>query len=143
MTDNSNFLSEDLNKIKICQLFLNSLSIRYQMVKTAAKNSYHLNSSTVADDSRGSQRIFAVSDHMKQNVRDHINSFSTVSSHYCRKKTTKQYLDAALNITKMFDLYKKDYEGKSLTVAIASMYLHIEAYFVMNLIILYSEEGPV
>ena len=38
----------------------------------------------------------------KQCIKDHIDSFPTVSSHYCRKNTAKHFLASDLN---MYDLY--------------------------------------
>ena len=38
-------------------------------------------------------------------VREHIRSFPTVQSHYCRKDSQRQYLDSKLTINKMYDLY--------------------------------------
>ena len=39
-----------------------------------------------------------------------ISSFPTVDAHYCRAKTNKKYLEAGLNIQKMYDLYKEHCE---------------------------------
>ncbi|KAK3790812.1 hypothetical protein RRG08_038303 [Elysia crispata] len=39
-------------------------------------------------------------------VRSHINSFPRIPSHYCRQSTNKEFLEKALNITKMYGLYK-------------------------------------
>lgn len=38
-----------------------------------------------------------------QLIKDHILSFPRLESHYCRQ--TRQYLDATLNVAKMFDLF--------------------------------------
>ena len=39
-------------------------------------------------------------------VKSHIESFPVVESHYCQKNSHRKYLDSALNLTKMYDLYK-------------------------------------
>lgn len=44
-----------------------------------------------------------------KDVKDHITSFPTVESHYCRANSSKQYLDSNLNIAKMYQLYKDKY----------------------------------
>ena len=41
----------------------------------------------------------------RQAVRNHIAKFPAVESHYCRKKTSKRYLAANLNICEMHRLY--------------------------------------
>ena len=40
-----------------------------------------------------------------EGVREHIKSFPTMESHYARKNTSKRYLDANLNLRKMYHLY--------------------------------------
>ena len=46
-----------------------------------------------------------VADDLKQAVRDHINAFPRIESHYCRARTKKEYLDGSLSITKMYNMY--------------------------------------
>ena len=46
----------------------------------------------------------------KQKVMQNTSSFPTVDAHYCRAKTNKKYLEAGLNIQKMYDLYKEHCE---------------------------------
>jgi len=38
-------------------------------------------------------------------VKQHIRSFPTVESLYCRKDTQRLYLDSKLTVQKMYDLY--------------------------------------
>nr|XP_022903935.1 uncharacterized protein LOC111416199 [Onthophagus taurus]XP_022910560.1 uncharacterized protein LOC111421623 [Onthophagus taurus] len=39
-------------------------------------------------------------------VKRHIESFPVMESHYCRRGTTRKYLDSTLSILKMYELYK-------------------------------------
>ncbi|XP_062602831.1 uncharacterized protein LOC134264549 [Saccostrea cucullata] len=43
----------------------------------------------------------------KEYIREHIRSFPTVSSHYCRKNTQRRYLSKDLSISKMYELYRE------------------------------------
>lgn len=52
----------------------------------------------------GSQRI---SEENRNVIRKHIESFPTVQSHYCRKTTSRKYLEKHLSIRKMYELYKE------------------------------------
>ena len=61
-----------------------------------------------------------VSEANRQSVIDHINSFPVVDSHYCRAKTNKKYVEAGLNIEKMFDRDKKAFPGSP----VKSVYYH-------------------
>jgi len=44
-------------------------------------------------------------------VKEHIKSFPTVESHYCRKDTQRQYLDSKLTVNRMYSDYSL-YVGK-------------------------------
>lgn len=47
----------------------------------------------------------------KQEIRDHINKFPHMESHYCRKTTNKQYLEQGLNLSQMYRLYATESEN--------------------------------
>lgn len=47
------------------------------------------------------------------NVRQHIESFPTMESHYCRSSTRREYLDSTLSISKMYALYLEERQGKN------------------------------
>lgn len=38
-------------------------------------------------------------------IKDHIESFPMVDSHYCRKTTDRKYLSSKLSLAKMYDFY--------------------------------------
>ena len=40
-----------------------------------------------------------ISDHVRTFVKLHIESFSALTSHYCRKRTSRKYLDSNLNVS--------------------------------------------
>ena len=46
-------------------------------------------------------------DRQLKHVKEHIQSFPCVESHYTRQDTQRRYLDASLNITKMYQLYEE------------------------------------
>ena len=56
-------------------------------------------------DGRGKHMKHCISADKFMEVRNHIESFPTVNSHYCRAKTNKQYVESHLNQLKMYDLY--------------------------------------
>lgn len=43
----------------------------------------------------------------KNVIRNHIQSFQTMPSHYCRASTNRKYLEPGLSITKMYNMYKE------------------------------------
>lgn len=38
-------------------------------------------------------------------IRNHIESFTRIPSHYCRSSTTKEYLEPDFSLEKMYDMY--------------------------------------
>lgn len=82
-------------EIQVClTMFLNTLSISDKVVHTVCKKLE--NSVTILPDSRGrhTTRPHKISDELKNNVREHINNFPVVESHYNRENTKKQYLES-------------------------------------------------
>ena len=64
-------------------------------------------------DNRGKHknRPHSISDELKAQVRDHINSFPSRESHYSRQDNrTKKYLNEGLSIARMHRLYLQKYE---------------------------------
>jgi hypothetical protein len=50
----------------------------------------------------GTKKKISVAD--EDFIRNHINSFTTIPSHYCRATTSKSYLEAGLSLTQMYYL---------------------------------------
>ncbi|KAJ8966939.1 hypothetical protein NQ314_003216 [Rhamnusium bicolor] len=99
--------NDSKERIQVCKIFfLNTLCICAQVVKTVLHKK--LPSGSVVEDKRGKVlKNSQVDDTFKQHVRDHINSFEPIESHYCRKKSQRLYLPSNLNITKMYGLYQE------------------------------------
>lgn len=101
--------SDEGKREKVCQtFFLNTLGISHQVVKTVAakRNTCEYNMITIEKDNRGRHPAKSrISDKQELLVKQHINSFDAVESHYSRKDSSKKYLPGSLNISKMFRLY--------------------------------------
>lgn len=104
-------------KIRVCKIFfLNTLSISAQVVKTVICKTG--STGIVSEDRRGKAcKNSLVEESVKQTVRDHINSFETIESHYCRQKSSRKYLPPTLNIAKMFTLYLEYCQDHNITKA--------------------------
>ena len=105
--------------IRVCKPFyLGTLSISQQKVNYIYKN-------VVSKEKPLKNQKDRLPEEMKENVRQHIRSFPKIESHYCRSTTRKEYLDANLNIQKMYELYeiKCDKDGNEKVPA--SMYRSI------------------
>ncbi|CAG5023464.1 unnamed protein product [Parnassius apollo] len=87
--------------------FLKTLSISNGPVNEALKYRDELGNYT-GKDGRGSRvPVNKTNLESKQKIIDHINSFPRLESHYCRKKSKRQYLESKLTIAKMYELYKE------------------------------------
>ena len=54
----------------------------------------------VSPDRRGKNiSPITISDHVRAFVKLHIESFPALTSHYCRKRTSRKYLDSNLNVS--------------------------------------------
>ena len=55
-------------------------------------------------------------------VNEHIKSFPTLSPHYTRKDTQREFLPQGLSVNKMYDLYREKMRQKQQTTASAFVY---------------------
>lgn len=61
-------------------------------------------------DMRGKHEIrpFKLPDAVIKAVKDHIDKFSVMDSHYCRAETKKKYFEEGLSVRKMHKMYQSD-----------------------------------
>lgn len=94
------------NEISVCKtMFLNTHGISEQWVTTALSKIGKTGS--LEEDRRGkhSTRPNKIDEDITNSIRQHIQLFPLVPSHYTRKKSTKMYLEEGLNISIMHRLY--------------------------------------
>lgn len=102
--------AEDGSKhnVKVCKLmFMNTLCIWDGVIDSAYS---HLNpeTKTPTPDKRGrhANRPRKTTEAQKETVRNHINCYPRVPSHYVRAKSNKEYFEHGLNCKKMYRQYK-------------------------------------
>lgn len=61
---------------------------------------------TSPNENRGKHINVKINESTIANVYNHISSFPTIQSHYCRSDSKKLYLGPHLSVNKMYDLYK-------------------------------------
>ena len=94
-------------RVRVCQtFFLNTLHVSNKLLHyntSKIRNEYGVNRL----DQRGHQSSAnRIPESKRKEVRAHINSFPCMESH-CRSQTERKYLEASLNVRKMYDMYKK------------------------------------
>ncbi|CAG9822207.1 unnamed protein product [Phaedon cochleariae] len=107
------YFEKDRNKMRICQaFFLKTLNISGDVVKNAFQNKGPAGT-YIGEDKRGkSVPGNKTAPELVAAVKEHIESFPTVRSHYSRKTTKEDYLDSKLSISKMYSLYKEKCESE-------------------------------
>lgn len=107
-------------------MFLNTLDIKKGVLNFAIKKRLPSNNSiTTEKDKRGGYGVSKIPEASISFLKNHIRKFPTVSSHYCRKDSRKQYLDPKLNIAQMYKLYKKECTESGMECLKESYYRHI------------------
>lgn len=103
------FFKKGDERIRVCKtFFLKTLGISHGPVEKALAG-VDDTGIFAETDQRGKKEPPNKTDlTVMQRVKNHIESFPTVASHYCRKTTERQYLDPNLSIRKMYDLYVQE-----------------------------------
>lgn len=97
----------------VCKkFFLHTLDISERATRTALCK---VNENGVLEkEKRGgrqrSQDALEKEKQIRDKIAQHIDRFPRIESHYCRAKTTKQYLHSDLSLQKMYDMFLKELE---------------------------------
>lgn len=97
--------------IKVCkEMFLGTLQIDSARVHRALKK---INSGNTSDQRGKHTPANKFTSGIVKQVHDHINSFPCYKSHYCRKDTSKKYLNSELNLSLMYRLFCDVYKSNN------------------------------
>lgn len=114
-------LPRDNERIQVCKtMFINTLGIRKGVVDIAMKKRTLENTSL--EDKRGKHIQKVTSPEILESVKQRIEKFPVMSSHYCRAKTQRKYLASDINITVMYSLYKEERIKLNLPAATTAIY---------------------
>lgn len=84
-----------------------------------------LESGSPTTERRGGARGGACSLEPKESVVQFLKKLQVIPSHYGRSKSTRQYLPADLNITKLYNFWKTERKMLGLPVLCRSSFAHI------------------
>jgi hypothetical protein len=127
-------LAGNLVDLRVCQyFFLNTLAINQQWVLTALEKSQR-STAIISPDRRGSfpRAKSPTVTERDEKILEHINLFPKVPSHYCRARSSKLYLDPALNVAKMHRLYLEWAKDKGLS-KVATLRQYRDQFNMMNI----------
>ncbi|XP_052128350.1 uncharacterized protein LOC127750525 [Frankliniella occidentalis] len=98
----------DEEKVYVCKtMFINTLSVSHGVIDSAYKHLNQGETRLVSPDKRGrhGNKPKRTSEAQKASVREHINLYPRVPSHYCRARSQREYLEWGLSLTKMSKHY--------------------------------------
>lgn len=84
--------------------YCGTLNISQKPIYTVHKHKTETN--TLRSSNQGKHKKRFTSDEEADLVRQHINMFPRIESHYCRANTKREYIEGDLSIEKMYALYK-------------------------------------
>ncbi|KAJ8946649.1 hypothetical protein NQ314_008821 [Rhamnusium bicolor] len=95
-------------KQRVCQkYFLNTLDISQTTIRNTLRK--RQDGGMVESDKRGKHvSVNKLSDEMRIAIRNHIQRFPCLESHYSRNRSKKKYLGGELNISRMYSLFKDE-----------------------------------
>lgn len=101
-------------KRRVCKVFfLSTLGISERQIYTALKKIDE--NGILQPDGRGRRQKLQVTEDEKirQSMKEHINKFPRIESHYARARDQKEYLCPSLSIERMYDMFKSENEENS------------------------------
>ncbi|ESO94282.1 hypothetical protein LOTGIDRAFT_161502 [Lottia gigantea] len=99
-------LKKSDENIRVCkQFYLDTLDISQTRIQTFHEKDERGN--IRYSDKRGAHSCKNIinTEPQKEIIRNHIKSFPTIPSHYCRANSKRQYLEPGLTVQKMYNLY--------------------------------------
>ncbi|XP_072376507.1 uncharacterized protein [Diabrotica undecimpunctata] len=103
-------------RIRVClNFFCKTFNISHRVIETCMKNVGNTHTYTGFDKRKGKRPHNVTKEQDVLLVKEHIDSFPRVESHYCRRDSTKQYLSSDLNLSQMYRLYIGFCENRNVT----------------------------
>lgn len=105
-------LPKNNENLKVCrEFFCATLAISYKPIALANKDRSNTGE-FLGEDQRGKHEPHnKLKPEVIAAIKNHIESFPPIESHYCRKSSKRLYLSSGLSISKMFDLFKEKAAG--------------------------------
>ena len=93
-------------KVRVCkEFFLGTLDISGRRISYFYDNLRSMDTGVPLPIKQGKYPKKKTSAIDLDHVREHINMFPRLGSHYCRNDTKREYLEASLTLSKMYELY--------------------------------------
>lgn len=106
--NNAYYFEINHQKIRVCKTFFKAtLSISDRPIRTILQKRTHFTNNIISAECRGKHgKHFKIDEKVKNGVRAHINSIPRIPSHYCRARTSREYIEGGKSLA---DIHR-DYE---------------------------------
>lgn len=96
-------------KFRVCKMFFKStLAITDRPIRTVIQKQTYNTEGMITPEQRGTHdHHYHVDDDVKNGVRSHINSIPRIESHYCRKDSSREYIEGGKTVAQLH----RDYVG--------------------------------
>lgn len=100
----------DCSRMRVClNFFCKTFAISHRVVETCMSNTSDNGLYVGYDKRKDTKPHNATKVDVVSLVKEHIDSFPRVESHYCRRDTRKRYLCSDLNLCVLYRLYKENF----------------------------------
>lgn len=127
MCNNAFYFQMGEKKIRVCKTyFKGTLAITDRPIRTVLHKKQQSVSGMIGTDLRGKHgKHRRTDDAIKEGVRRHIDSIPKIESHYCRKDTTKEYIEGGKSVAELHRDYVDQCKTDNLPYANYLMYFRI------------------
>nr|CAI5870500.1 unnamed protein product [Callosobruchus analis] len=90
-------------KYRVCKLiFKSTLGISDRPIRTVVQKKTLFTGGMITEDGRGKHgNHFRIDEAIKRGVRQHIQSIPRIESHYCRSKSSREYIDGGKSLSQL------------------------------------------
>jgi len=114
----------DGKTVHVCKtFFMHTLSVSDRMILSTMNKL--TTDGRLLTEARKCPDVRRVAVNIRNDVKSHIGKFPTVSSHYCRKNSSREYLSPGLSLSKMYQLYVDECQQTGETTAKKWLYYDI------------------
>ncbi|KAF0711859.1 Uncharacterized protein FWK35_00031019 [Aphis craccivora] len=125
MSNNAFFLPLNNVSHRVCKkMFMATLCISDKFIRTTIKKSS--GGDFTLKDLRGKHgKQKTLDPKLVTEIKNHINSFPRIESHYLRNQTSREFIDGSLTLSEMHRLYIEECENKNIMPAKLATYAHV------------------
>lgn len=113
------YFQKNDRKIRVCKLFfMNTLDINTRTIRTVVDKKSTVTGASVIPDLRGKhENHIKVPEFIKYRIKTYIESIPRIESHYCRRNTTREFIDGGKTLSQIHRDYVDECKSEYLPYA--------------------------